>query len=203
MKHLPCAEILHASDPKLFRRYRFTVGCYFRFRHGMASSRIESRFLPRRPWRSDQVSGYFNKVFRSDTLIESDIPNVYSELMALEFVTGVGSCNMNVTREPRKRPTLKSWLANHVPGVRGTALSVASLILRHAPVERCPAFWSDLLEVKVARAIRPYPAKSTRGSLNINIIFDLLRRTAEVPGDIAECGVFRGSSLLAIGGFVK
>jgi O-methyltransferase len=109
---------------------------------------------------------------------------------------------MNEIRE-RKRLTLKSWLGNHVPGVRGTALSAASLIVRRTPVERCPAFWAELLEIKVPRAVRSHPAKSPRGSSNINIIFDLLRRTAEVPGDIAECGVFRGSSLLAIGLFVK
>jgi hypothetical protein len=85
LKHLPCAVVLYASAPDLFLRYRFTLGRYFLFRHGMASMRIESRFLPRPPRFSAQVDGYYNKMFRSDTLCESDISNLYSEFAALDL----------------------------------------------------------------------------------------------------------------------
>jgi hypothetical protein len=77
------------------------------------------------------------------------------------------------------------------------------VILRHTPVEHCPARWADLLDVKVPRSIRPNPERSPEGGSNINIIFDLLQQTTDVPGNIAECGVFRGSSLLAVGLFAK
>jgi hypothetical protein len=84
LKRIPCAVVLYASDPDLFLRYRFTLGRYFLFRHGMASTRVESRFLPRRPRLSAQVGGYYNKMFRSDSLGESDVQNLYTELMSLD-----------------------------------------------------------------------------------------------------------------------
>jgi O-methyltransferase len=110
---------------------------------------------------------------------------------------------MNETPKLHPMRTLKSKFVNRVPGVRRTALWVAAMVLRNAPVEHCPAFWAELLEVKVPRSVHPNPAKSPEGGSNIRIIFELLRRTVQVPGDIAECGVFRGSSLLATGLFVK
>ncbi|MDX6769779.1 MAG: TylF/MycF/NovP-related O-methyltransferase [Elusimicrobiota bacterium] len=33
---------------------------------------------------------------------------------------------------------------------------------------------------------------------NISIVLDMLETTREIPGDVAECGIFRGSSLAAI-----
>jgi hypothetical protein len=51
--------------------------------------------------------------------------------------------------------------------------------------------------------VRRNPERSPLGESNIKIIFELLGRAARVPGDIAECGVFRGSSLAAIGLYAK
>src|SRR5262249_10334737 len=86
---------------------------------------------------------------------------------------------------------------------RGPARWVAYRVLRGTPVERCPAFYADLLGVKVPRSVRPLPAKRPEGGSNINILFELLGRAASVPGDVAECGVFRGASLLGLGLFVR
>jgi hypothetical protein len=83
MKHLPCADLLHVSDPELFLRYRAAVGRYFLLRCGILSMRIESRLLPRRPRLSAQVDDYSLKLFRSDTLHESDISSLYSEAASL------------------------------------------------------------------------------------------------------------------------
>jgi hypothetical protein len=91
---------------------------------------------------------------------------------------------------------LKDWL-------RSPARWVAYRVLRATPVERCPAFCADLLGVKVPRSVRKLPAKGPEGGSNINIIFELLGRSAGVPGDLAECGVFQGASLLGTGLFVK
>ena len=41
------------------------------------------------------------------------------------------------------------------------------------------------------------------GSANINIIIDLLKSVSNIEGDIAECGVFRGSTLTSIGYYVQ
>lgn len=70
-------------------------------------------------------------------------------------------------------------------------------------MERCPAPWAGLLDVKVPCSVRRNPRKSPLGESNIKIIFELLGRASNLPGDVAECGVFRGSSLLAIGLYVK
>ncbi len=83
LKRLPCATVLAVSDPELFLRYRFTLGRFFLLRHGMLSTRIESRFLPRRPRLSAQVGGFPDKMYRSDTLGEADMANLYSEIVAL------------------------------------------------------------------------------------------------------------------------
>jgi hypothetical protein len=84
LKHMPSAVIVHVSDYELFLRYQPRLGAYF-LRHGMVTARIESRFLPRRPVLSAQVSGYHNKMFRSETLGEADVTNFYSELAGLNI----------------------------------------------------------------------------------------------------------------------
>ena len=55
-----------------------------------------------------------------------------------------------------------------------------------------------MLEVNTPATLPKKASLSPEGGANINIILDLLGRTREVPGDVAECGVFKGSSLCAI-----
>jgi hypothetical protein len=62
-----------------------------------------------------------------------------------------------------------------------------------------PRFFGDLVDIRVPRAVRPQPRPTAEGSANTNILFELLDRTAGIPGDIAECGVFRAATLLAMG----
>jgi hypothetical protein len=83
MKRLPCADILYVSDPELFLRYRPAVSRYLLLHCHILSMRIESRLLPRLPKLSAQVNDYCLKVFRSETLLESDISNFYSEAASL------------------------------------------------------------------------------------------------------------------------
>jgi O-methyltransferase len=81
--------------------------------------------------------------------------------------------------------------------------SVSFQILRSVPVERAPAFLSRFAEVKIPSAVWRKPEKSPNGCSNVKILYELLRKTADIPGDIAECGVFRGASLAAMGLLVK
>ncbi len=85
LKKLPCAEILSVSDPNVFVKYHRILGHHFLFKHGLATTRIESRFLNNLPRFSTQISGYRNRMYRSDTLQAHDITNLYSELMALDL----------------------------------------------------------------------------------------------------------------------
>ncbi|MBL4652515.1 MAG: class I SAM-dependent methyltransferase [Flavobacteriales bacterium] len=53
-------------------------------------------------------------------------------------------------------------------------------------------------KIKVANRV---PVAS--GSANINIIIELLERVNKVDGDITECGVFRGSTIVSIAYYAK
>lgn len=85
LRDLPTAEILHLSDPALFLRHCRALGSHFLLRLGRPLTRVESRFLPATPLFSKTLSGYRNKVYRSDTLGPEDISNLYSELVCLDL----------------------------------------------------------------------------------------------------------------------
>jgi hypothetical protein len=85
LKGLPGAIILALSNPELVLRYRLALGSHLLVHHGLSYTRVESRLLPRLPTLSIELSGYRNKVFKSDTLTVADMSNLYSELVALDL----------------------------------------------------------------------------------------------------------------------
>ena len=84
IKGIPGAMVLAVSDPEVFLRHRSALSWHLLSR-GCLYTRIESRLLPRLPPRVKELAGYRNKVFRSDTLTEPDIGNLYSEIVALDL----------------------------------------------------------------------------------------------------------------------
>jgi hypothetical protein len=76
-------------------------------------------------------------------------------------------------------------------------ISVARLY-RSKPVDTWPKWVSELLEIKTPANLPAKAILSPAGGSNINIILALLDRTRDIAGDVAECGVFKGSSLAAI-----
>ena len=85
LKHLPSAEIIGFSHPDTFLRFLPVLGCHFLL-SGMVTMRVESRLLPGKPaWPHMELTGYRHRVFRSDTLNEVDIQNLYSEYVALDL----------------------------------------------------------------------------------------------------------------------
>jgi len=85
LKRVTGAMILAVSDPERFLDYRWAFGSHLLLRHGLPYTRVESRLLPRVPTLCIELSGYSNKVFKSDTLTASDMSNLYSELAALDL----------------------------------------------------------------------------------------------------------------------
>ena len=79
------ARILALSDPEAFLRYHGALGSHLLVHHGLLYTRVESRLLPRLPRLRVELSGYRNKVFKSDTLTAADMSNLYSELVALDL----------------------------------------------------------------------------------------------------------------------
>ena len=85
MKGVTGAHILALSDAKAFLRDRVALGSHLLVHHGLSYTRVESRLLPRLPRLRIELSGYRNKVFKSDTLSAADMSNLYSELVALDL----------------------------------------------------------------------------------------------------------------------
>jgi hypothetical protein len=84
LKGVSGARVLAFSDAELFLRHRFVLAGHL-LRHGNLYTRVESRLLPRVPKPSKELTGFRSKVFRSDTLSEADISNLYSEIVALDL----------------------------------------------------------------------------------------------------------------------
>jgi O-methyltransferase len=87
--------------------------------------------------------------------------------------------------------------------LRRSIKPIAARIYRHQPIADWPKWAGDLLEVKTPANLPRKAASSPEGGSNINIILALLDRTRHVPGDVAECGVFKGGSLTAIALYVR
>jgi O-methyltransferase len=64
------------------------------------------------------------------------------------------------------------------------------------PLQSWPAIIGRIHEISVPRAVVPHPVPMPIGTANINNLISLMELTRNVPGDIAECGVFRGHSLI-------
>jgi len=85
VKKLRCAKIIGCSDAGLLLRWHGALGRHLLLRRGMVGSWVEQRLLPHRPEGAIELHGYKAKMFRSDTLSEAQISNLYSELTALDL----------------------------------------------------------------------------------------------------------------------
>lgn len=75
---------------------------------------------------------------------------------------------------------------------------VAGAIYKSTPLNSWPKWPADLLRIKTPSNVIPKPHPTASGGANINILLRLLEQTREIPGSIAECGVYRGSSLISM-----
>jgi len=64
------------------------------------------------------------------------------------------------------------------------------------PLATWPPIFGAVHEVRVPRRTRPYPFPRPTGAANINILLAMIDRTISIVGDVAECGVFRGATLV-------
>jgi len=58
-------------------------------------------------------------------------------------------------------------------------------------------------DISLPRAVVPNPEPLPIGIANINILIRLLDQTRNVAGDVAECGVFQGHSLVSMACYLK
>jgi hypothetical protein len=85
-------------------------------------------------------------------------------------------------------------------------IPIKSVILRFyrsRPISNWPKWASDLLEINTPANLTRKVTLSAAGGSDINIILAMLDRTRAVPGDVAECGVFKGGSLVSIALYLR
>lgn len=66
-----------------------------------------------------------------------------------------------------------------------------------------PALPASIFDVEVPRRIVPNPTKTPASESNIKITLELLERTSRLEGDVAECSVYRGSTLVPVDLYLK
>ena len=82
---------------------------------------------------------------------------------------------------------------------RITSIPVARLL----PLESWSYWLGRVHDIKLIGKTKPNPTPSARGSANINIIAELVQRTFHLEGHVAECGVFRGATLVGLAYVLK
>ena len=71
------------------------------------------------------------------------------------------------------------------------------------PLATWPPIVGAVHEVRLPRRTRPHPFPRPTGAANINILLAMIDRTISIEGDIAECGVFRGATLVPMAVHLK
>lgn len=66
----------------------------------------------------------------------------------------------------------------------------------HQPLAKWPPFVGLVHDVRLPRRVRPHPSPRPTGPPHVNILIAMIDHTLGVEGDVAECGVFRGASLI-------
>jgi hypothetical protein len=84
-KRMPCARIIDISDPIAFDRHMHLMQHHLLLRDRLLVSRVERRFLARRPNFAHSERQTQPKLFLSKNLKDSQIRNLYSELVALDL----------------------------------------------------------------------------------------------------------------------
>lgn len=88
LKRLPCAWLMHVSDPAGFERHGALLRHHLLLRHGFAFTRMEQRWLaplgPGQRRLAMSMRRHQPKLFLSASLGDAQVRDVYSELMSLD-----------------------------------------------------------------------------------------------------------------------
>lgn len=77
--------------------------------------------------------------------------------------------------------------------------SMTAPVLAKIPLRRWPAMAGLVQDLSVPKGVIPHPQPAPAGAANINILLTLLDSVRNVEGDVAECGVYRGCTLISMG----
>jgi O-methyltransferase len=80
--------------------------------------------------------------------------------------------------------------------VKPIARRVTASLYAERPLASWPPLMGRIHEITVPHGVVPHAKPMPIGSANINNLIALIEKTRDIPGDIAECGVYRGQSLV-------
>jgi hypothetical protein len=84
-KRMSCARIIGVSNPAAFHRHWRLMRHHLLLREGLLVSRVEQRFVLRKPLIAYSDRRTQAKLFSSSTLKDSQVRDLYSELVALDL----------------------------------------------------------------------------------------------------------------------
>src|SRR5258708_875080 len=86
-------------------------------------------------------------------------------------------------------------MRSHIKHLLRTA---SAPFLRNLDVRSWPGVLGRVHDLSVPKGVIPNPDPSPCGPANIGILLDLLDRTQVIAGNVAECGVYRGNTLVTM-----
>lgn len=78
-----------------------------------------------------------------------------------------------------------------------------SYFVNNVSVESWPGYYGRAQMIKIPSLIKPLPMKTAECGSNIKIIFELMKLVAQLPGDMVECGVYQGATLVSEALYLK
>jgi hypothetical protein len=76
-------------------------------------------------------------------------------------------------------------------------------VFTRIPLKSWPAAAGRIHDLSIPKGVIPNAKPEPRGPADINILLELLDRTARVDGAVAECGVYRGRTLVAMSIYLR
>lgn len=77
-------------------------------------------------------------------------------------------------------------------------LRFTAAVYRNRPLPSWPPFVGRIHDISVPRGVIPHSVPQPSGAANINNLISLFKRTHTIEGEIAECGVYRGGTLIPL-----
>jgi len=87
--------------------------------------------------------------------------------------------------------------------IKPAVLATSAALYRDMPIHSWPAWLGKLHDLTVPRGVVPHPVPQPFGAANINNLIELFEQTKHIDGDIAECGVYRGATLVPLARYVQ
>jgi len=87
--------------------------------------------------------------------------------------------------------------------IRETLRNATSRWISQRSLVEVPGWLGLLHEINLPRGARKNPTPSACGAANINVLLALLHEVEDLTGDLAECGVYRGGTLIPTGMYLK